>query len=293
MRFTIITPTLNRRALLEEALDSVVRQGHAVEHIVVDGGSTDGTLEMLAQRPEVTVISDRRRGLYDAINLGIERSSGAVIGLLNSDDLYAPGALSAVEKVLDDNPGADAACGRAELFDESGLVTRYDDPHDMVIDAHAALIGACIPNARFFRRTVFERVGLFSLRYPHVADRDFLSRTLIAGLRTTPVDALVYRYRRHDDSLTFAAGAERSEALRRELLQLAQDLSRRPDLPLDLKRKARALEGRCRAILALARLRQGDLKGALELLFLTSGRLSQAPLAAVAAAAADRLSGSR
>src|SRR4051812_41995160 len=158
LRFTIVTPTLNRRALLEQALDSVTAQGHAtVEHIVVDGGSTDGTLAMLEKRSGLTVLTDRRKGLYDAINLGIERASGDVIGLLNSDDLYAPGAFSAIAEAFGSNPQADVSCGRAELFDESGVVARYDDPRDLVLDAHAALIGACIPNARFFRRRVFER----------------------------------------------------------------------------------------------------------------------------------------
>ena len=294
LRFTIVTPTLNRRDLLRQALDSVLAQGHPdVEHIVVDGGSVDGTLEMLAARPGLTVMTDRRRGLYDAINLGIERARGDVIGLLNSDDLYPAGAFAAVETVFSGDPSADAVCGQAELFDTSGLIARYDDPRDLALDPHAALIGACIPNARFFRRRVFDRVGLFSLDYPRVADRDFLSRALMAGIRTAPVPALTYRYRRHGESLTFAAGAERGEALRGELLRLAQVLESDPRAPAALKQKARALEGRCLATLAAGHLASGRAGAALRLLAMQSGGVSTAPARALAAGILDKVLGRR
>jgi glycosyltransferase involved in cell wall biosynthesis len=292
LRLTIVTPTLNRRDLLRQALDSVGAQAHpAVEHIVVDGGSTDGTLDMLAARPGITVLTDRRQGLYDAINLGIERAGGEVIGLLNSDDLYPAGAFAGVEAGFAGDPKADAVCGHAELFDETGLVARYDDPRDLGLDAHAILIGACIPNARFFRRQVFDRVGPFSLDYPRVADRDFLARAIMTGIRTVPVSALTYRYRRHGDSLTLAAGAERGEALRGELLRLARSLEADPRAPADLRRKARALEGRCLVTLAAGSLASGRAGDALRLLATRGGRLSAAPGRALAAAFLDKTFG--
>src|SRR5215468_3070189 len=122
MRFSIITPVLNRRDVLGEAIKSLNAQGQRnVEHIVVDGGSRDGTLEMLREHPSILTLQDRRRGLYDAINMGIEHASGDVVGLLNSDDSYAPGALRAIERAFVLNPGADAVCGAAELFNPDGV----------------------------------------------------------------------------------------------------------------------------------------------------------------------------
>jgi hypothetical protein len=137
---------------------------------------------------------------------------------------------------------------------------------------------------------VFERVGLFSLDYPHVADRDFLSRALMAGIRTAPVEALVYRYRRHGESLTFATGAEQGEVLRAELLRLAQAVLAHPEAPASLRYKARTLAGRCLSTLLKARLKAHDPAGALRLLAMQDSRLSAAPVAALAAGLADTVS---
>jgi len=275
--------------MLADALSSVAAQGFgSVEHIIVDGGSEDGTLEMLQGHPEVIVLNERSGNLYAAINLGIERASGDVISLLNSDDQYAPGAFSAIAPIFAQGSQADVACGFAELFDETGVTARFDDKRDLMLDPHAALIGACITNARFFRASVFRRVGLFSTGYSIVADRDYLVRILIAGLRTIPVDHLVYRYRRHMGSLTFAKGAEREEPIRLELLKLARAVIAKPDACAELRRKARVLEGLCLATLVTNRLRAGKLGGALARLLTQDGRITAGPLRAVGALCLDR-----
>lgn len=248
MRFSIVTPVLNRRQLLKEAIESVVSQGYAdVEHIVVDGGSSDGTIEMVRNYPKVTLMDDRRKGLYDAINIGIRHASGDVVGLLNSDDLYVPGTLREVEEAFDHAPQSDAVCGWAELFEAGDTVELYCNPADMSLDAHAAIVGASILNARFFRRSVFARSGLFSLEYPLVADREFLVRTLADNILTTPLNTLVYRYRRHPGSLSYSGAVKREVALRGDLMKLARTLSQPSMYGLDVRRKARGLYGRCLA----------------------------------------------
>lgn len=290
MRFSIITPVLNRCELLRDSIESLNQQGQSsIEHIVVDGGSVDGTLEMLEAHPNITVLQDRRRGLYDAINMGVEHASGNVVGLLNSDDMYAPGALRAVERVFVLNPRIDAACGAAELFNANGILARYHAHADLALDCHAALVGACIINARFFRRNVFERCGLFSLEYPLVADREFLVRTLIAGIVTAPVDGVVYRYRSHAASLTLSARPGQADAMRAELLRLARAIVTNNDAGSELRRKARALEGRCLGRAVITSLSAGDLAGAIRALVTHDGRLSLAPLFAVGFGTLDRL----
>jgi glycosyltransferase involved in cell wall biosynthesis len=290
MRFSIITPVLNRRDLLREAVESLDSQEQSdVRHIVVDGGSVDGTLEMLRERPNIIVLQDRRRGLYDAINMGIEHATGDIIGLLNSDDIYAPGALRAVERVFALNPQADAACGAAELFNADGIRARYHARADLALDSHAAIVGACIINARFFRRDVFERCGLFSLAFPLVADREFLVRTLISGIITISVDAVVYRYRSHEGSLTFGAREGQADVLRAELIQLSQAIMKNAGAGPELRQKARALEGRCLGRAVVTSLSTGDLVGAMRTLMMRDGRSSLAPLFALGCGTLDRL----
>jgi glycosyltransferase involved in cell wall biosynthesis len=282
MRFSIVTPVINRRDLLREAIESLDSQGqNDVEHIVVDGGSVDGTLEMLARHPNIIVLQDRRRGLYDAINMGIEHASGDVISLLNSDDKYATGALRAVEHAFVLNPGADAVCGAAELFNADGILARYGAHADLALDSHAALVGACIINARFFRRHVFARCGLFSPEFRLVADREFLARTLTAGIVTAAIGTVVYRYRSHAGSLTLSARPDQADAMRRELLRLARAVVAGADTGPELRRKARALEGRCLGRLVVSSLSAGDLIGAIRALVIKDGRSSLAPLFAL------------
>jgi glycosyltransferase involved in cell wall biosynthesis len=80
-RISVITPVLNRRAMLEDAINSVRAQKYQdIEHIVVDGGSTDGVAEWLTAQPDVVLLQDRRRGLYDAINLGLQCATGDYVG---------------------------------------------------------------------------------------------------------------------------------------------------------------------------------------------------------------------
>jgi len=290
MRFSIITPVLNRRDLLREAIASLNSQGQGnVEHIVVDGGSVDGTLEMLDAHPNIIVLQDRRRGLYDAINMGIEHASGDVIGLLNSDDTYAPGALRTVERAFALNRPADAVCGAAELFNADHILARYNARADLALDSHAALVGACIINARFFRRYVFERCGVFSLEFPLVADREFLVRTLIAGIVTAPVDTLVYRYRSHASSLTLSARPGQANAMRAELLRLARAIVANTQAGPQLRRTARSLEGRCLGRSVINAMSAGDLMGAIRALVIHEGRISLAPLFALGYGTLDLL----
>lgn len=276
--------------MLADALASVSAQGEEdVEIIVVDGGSDDGTPEMLQSRRDVLLIDDRRRGLYDALNLGIERASGDIIGLLNSDDLYAPGAFAAVRRAFEKEPQAGAVCGRAELFDASQVVKRYDDPRDLCLDAHSALVGASIINARFFRRDVMQSNGVFATDYHFVADREFLTRMLIRGLRTVAIETLVYRYRRHPGSLTFAEGADRTEPLRMELLRLARAVASHRSAKPAICRKAIALEGRCLARIALERARIRDWRGVTEILTDGEDCLTRSPLLSVGFGLIDRM----
>ena len=256
LRFSIITPTLNRHDMLVEALDSVGRQcWPEIEHIIVDGGSTDGTLELVAERPELHLIRGPDSGVYEALNKGIAAATGDVIGLLNSDDILEQKAIMAAALAFTSNPTCDSVCGSARLVADGETIEIYDCLEDKrLVSAHTALLGASTINARFFRKSALETIGRFSTAFSIVSDRDFLMRAITLGLRTTPIDALVYTYRRHRGSLSFSGEAARRPAVWLELLALARYWSQANEASAKTKRVARGLEGRC-----LGRLTQREL----------------------------------
>ena len=208
-RLSIVTPCLNRAATIGAAIESVLAQAHpSFEHIVVDGGSTDGTAEVLSRYPHLTIVREKDRNLYDAINKGLRAARGDVVGLLNSDDLYAPGAFVAAEAALAD-PAIDLALGAAEWFAEEGgrevVLKRLSGAANGLSEANA-VSGITTMNAGFYRRALIDRVGLFDDRFPLAADKDWWMRLALAAPRVATLDATIIRYRSHPGSLTFAAG---------------------------------------------------------------------------------------
>jgi glycosyltransferase involved in cell wall biosynthesis len=263
LRFSVIIPTFNRRQMLLTALASVrAQQWPEVEVIVVDGGSSDGTLEDLGRQADVRVIPGPDRGVYDAFNKGIACAGGDVIGILNSDDSYEPGTFNAIDRAF--TPQVQSVCGTALVVENGRVVTRFDRVTDKSLATpRTTFIGSCAPNARFFRRTAMARIGPFSLDYKYVSDRDWLTRWYEAGLATATIPNVVYRYEQHPESLTFDADRRRELAIREELMQLARHWRKKIDATEEAKHYAAMLEGRCRAYLAIAALREcrfGDIK---------------------------------
>jgi glycosyltransferase involved in cell wall biosynthesis len=126
---SVITPVLNGRRFIEDAIRSVLRQGYPrFEHVVVDGGSTDGTLEILNQYPHLRWVSESDRGLADAMNKGFRMSVGDVVVYLMADDYFEPDAFRAVLPHL--RGGAQFVVGRVNLWFEDGSVVVNDPKVD-------------------------------------------------------------------------------------------------------------------------------------------------------------------
>src|SRR5437773_84848 len=106
MKCSIVTPSFRNSAWLRLCVASVAdQQGVEVEHIVQDAGSDDGTLDWLPTDPRVRAFVEKDSGMYDAINRGLRRASGDILGYLNCDEQYLPGALRAVKDFFEKNPG--------------------------------------------------------------------------------------------------------------------------------------------------------------------------------------------
>ena len=219
-RFSIVTPCLNRAGTIGAAIDSVLAQNHpSVEHIIVDGGSTDGTAEVLARYPHLTVIREADRNLYDAINKGLRAVRGDFVGLLNSDDLFAPGAFAAAESGFADQ-AIEMVLGAAEFFTEQGgrdvVQQRLSGAANDLTEANV-MGGITTMNAAFYRRALIDRLGLFDDRFPLSADKDFWLRLVALAPRVVTTGATIIRYRAHAGSLTFAQGDLRDKLARHHL----------------------------------------------------------------------------
>jgi glycosyltransferase involved in cell wall biosynthesis len=214
MKFSVITPCLNRVELIGPTIESVIAQDYSdFEHWIIDGGSTDGTLDLLKRYRHLRLLSEADRGVYDAMNKGIRLATGEVLILLNSDDLLARGAFSLVADIFRNAVGTMIVSAGCQIFRSTsdGIeveMHRYDDPRRNALSLRNVTIGTPNINARFFRRKVFEQIGEFDLAYPIAADRDFLIRVALRQLPDAPIAKVLYRYRWHAGSLTMNAGSD-------------------------------------------------------------------------------------
>lgn len=159
---SVVTPSLNHAAFLGEAVASVRAQAYApLEHVVVDGGSEDGTCEMLsALGSAVRWVSEADRGQSAALNKGVRMSTGEILGWLNADDLYEPGAVASAVAFFDAHPDVALVYGDAVFVDAAGLEL---GPCSQVREfTHAELVHSgdfVAQPAAFFRRAAFDAVG--------------------------------------------------------------------------------------------------------------------------------------
>lgn len=164
---SIITPSFNHAEFLEQTIVSVLDQGYPeLEYLVMDGGSTDGTRAILERYDErLRWVSEPDGGQAAALNAGFARTSGEIVGWINSDDFYAPGALEAAAQVFAENPGVQWLYGRCPIVDRDGnetrsLVTAYKEFWMRNYHYERFLIENFINQPTvFFRRSLLERVG--------------------------------------------------------------------------------------------------------------------------------------
>ena len=224
-KLSIITPSLNRKDMLEKVVENVAAQKYPhYEHIIIDGGSTDGTVEWASTQSHIRFVTEPDKGVYDALNKGLALASGDVIGFLNTDDLYAENIFVVIMEGFKDDL-ISAVAGKAQVFShisEGRIETSGNyDPRDKSL-LECSTLGKNYFNAWFFRRTVFEKIGVFNINYKVAGDRDFMLRFALNNLKYDTVDKLVYLYRRHPGSLTFSGADSQRELSARDHLTLTR-----------------------------------------------------------------------
>ena len=183
-RITVVTPSYNQGDFIEQTIKSVLGQGYPdLEYIVVDGGSTDGTVDILKRYDgRLHWTSEPDRGQSHAINKGLRIATGEVFAFLNSDDLYEPGALRKVGAFFVQHPEAAWLSGRCRNIDEQGreirkAITLYKNLW-LRLRSYAVLqvLDYVAQPATFWRRRVIEKVGLFDEHLSYAMDYDYSLR---------------------------------------------------------------------------------------------------------------------
>lgn len=221
---SVVTPSFNQAEFLSATLDSVAAQDYpAVEHIVMDGGSTDGSVELLesfAASHALSWISAQDAGQADAIKQGFELARGEILTWLNSDDVYLrPDAISAVVDVF--RQGASLVTGAGQYLNQAGQVVGDIPVRNRDLDPQAIQrVDSLLQPATFFRRSVYEAVGI-DTTLTFAFDWDlFVQMSRVAPF--TQIDLPIAGYRLHPAGKTVSAGIDRQ----RELLLVAQRYGR-------------------------------------------------------------------
>jgi len=199
-KITVVTPCFNSARTIRETLDSVVRQNYPnLEHIVIDGGSTDATLDILREYPHLTWFSEKDDGLYHAMNKGIARATGEAVAILNSDDCYCDGILKAVGVALAAHPEWDALFGDViYVDDQGGEIFRREEA---CWDAQIVLFGFGLGHhqALFIRKRTYDKLGLLRHKdFKGSCDYEFNVRMAHAKCRVGHIPNYVVRFRYHE-----------------------------------------------------------------------------------------------
>ncbi len=223
----VVTPTLNGEEFLASTLRSIWDQQDGtirIDHVLVDGGSTDRTTEIASDYPTRVVTSTEDQGMYDAINRGMSLVRGSIVGYINADDEIAPEALSRIASAFARDPGLGWLCGRVEYIDEHGDVLGRMTPVHLSLPSYLGLGWSCIPQQTVWaRRSFVDLVGTFDLAYRNCGDYDWYARALRLQ-HPRIMRATLGRFRLHPAQISLDA-----EAMERES-RMVRDQHGRGDL---------------------------------------------------------------
>ena len=210
---SIVTPVFNSVRWIELCLQSVrhALQGRNYEHIVVDGGSTDGTLEYLKQQIDIRLIPGPDKGMYDALNKGMATARGRILGHLNADEQYdRVGLAQALQKL--DQTGADAVFGPTIMLDGQlnflYLFNQITVPHPIDADWHMP-VQTC---SFLFRREIWERCP-YPAEYRVVGDHVWFRRQMKLGLNLVSIRRPIGIFTWHQDDIAKRLGSHGENAL--------------------------------------------------------------------------------
>jgi len=203
-KISIITSCYNSERYLEQCIKSIIEQNYDnLEYIVIDGGSTDGTLDIINKyRNKISYfVSERDKGISDAFNKGIKVATGDLIGIINSDDYMMPDALNKVAAEYE--RGVDVYRGYELLYYPTRNVTKAERPNNRF---GSIPIGNCICHeAAFITKDMYNRVGDYKVNYKYLMDIDLFMRMNRMGTKHKFIDVCVLTFRVGGASSTMSA----------------------------------------------------------------------------------------
>ncbi len=203
---SIITPVLNRVQFLEKAILSIKNQDYPhIEHIIMDGDSTDGTLDIIKKyegKYNMKWFSEKDNGLYNALNKGFKIAKGDILCWLDSDDVYLSGTIKRVVNVFQKNPDIDVVFGNILISDENDKIINHIKHTDFDINVLIYLGMNLNPQATFWKKSLHDKIGGLNEGYRLSADRDFFIRMGLSGAKFYHIKKLLSIYRFHVEQIT-------------------------------------------------------------------------------------------
>lgn len=237
---TIVTPSYNQAQFIEETIRSVLLQGYPnLEYIIIDGGSTDGSLEIIKKYEKYLAfwVSEPDRGQSQAINKGFHKTTGSIAAFLNSDDLYLPETLSFVANFLAEHSENDFICGQTEFIDTYSQKTQgFEQLFNVVIDERTMTETCHIAQpSTFFKSSVFPKNGYLNEELNYCFDYDFWLRAFLSGLKFASTSKVISQFRLHGLSKTNTAYQEGK--FDQDFIRIYQKALSNPEISNRLKKR--------------------------------------------------------
>jgi GT2 family glycosyltransferase len=202
MSLCVVTPSYNQGQFIERTIRSVLEQGLRVEYVVFDALSNDGTLDVLKKYEDrLKWVSEKDRGQSHAVNKGFRATQADIIGWLNSDDIFYPGAFQTVLNYFEEHPEVDMIYGNANHI---GIKDEILEPYPTEDWAPERLMETCYicQPATFFRRRVLERIGILDETLHYVMDYDYWLRMAANGIVCVHLPVLLAGSRMYAENKT-------------------------------------------------------------------------------------------
>ncbi len=202
-KITIVTVVYNGAAYLEQTILSVISQAGNIEYIIIDGGSTDGTLDII-KRYEDKIdywVSESDKGIYDAMNKGIERATGDYIGMLNADDWYEPGIIDRIAAKIKESGvvGQQAVIYSNYYTYDAELSSEGKTKRQSTMQYWKGM--SVSHQAMFISKAVYDRLGPYDMQYRLASDYDYYLKMIAAGVEFIKMETYGVNFRMSGQSI--------------------------------------------------------------------------------------------